>query len=135
MMQKKKHINLNKSPLVVEQNNCSTKIINTYIVYDLNDWLNVLLRNFTLKICLFGTTTIVKNRDKEKYVYSGYGIAFDGKGSWSFGNNYARNIIIFGVDSSSSHTDNLKNDFLILDEGPTFGINGSFGGSQKKNWY
>ena len=29
--------------------------------------------------------------------------------------------IIFGVsNSSSSHTDNLKNDFLILGEGPTF---------------
>ena len=43
---------------------------------------------------------MVKNNDKEKYLYSGYGIAFDGKGEWSFGNDSARNIIIFGVDSS-----------------------------------
>ena len=38
-----------------------------------------------------------------------------------------------GVDNSpSSHTDNLKNDFLILGEGDTFGTNGSFGASEKK---
>ena len=66
-------------------------------------------------------------------MYSGYGIAFDGKGSWSFNDNFVRNFIIFGVgNSSSSHTDNLKNDFLILGEGDTFGINGSFGEPEKK---
>ena len=33
--------------------------------------------------------------------------------SGSFGNDYARNIIIFGVDNTSlSHTDNLKNNFF-----------------------
>ena len=38
---------------------------------------------------------------------TGYGIAFDGKGMWSFGNDFTRNVIIFGVDnSSSSHADN-----------------------------
>ena len=66
-------------------------------------------------------------------MYSCYRIAFDGKGEWSFGDGFARNVIIFGVDSSSpSHTDNLKNDFLILGEGNTFGINGSFGAPEKK---
>ena len=30
------------------------------------------------------------------------------------------------------HTDNLKYDFLILGEGDTFGINGSFGAAGKK---
>ena len=39
-------------------------------------------------------------------MHSGYGIAFDGKCEWIFGNEYARNIIIFGVDNSlSSHSD------------------------------
>ena len=76
-------------------------------------------------------TNIVTNSFKEKYVYSGYGIAFDGKGEWSFGNDYGRNIIIFG-NSSSSHADNCKNNFLILGEGDTFGINGSFGAPEKK---
>ena len=28
---------------------------------------------------MFRVTSIVKNNDKEKYVFSGYGIAFDGK--------------------------------------------------------
>ena len=43
----------------------------------------------------------------KKSMYSSYGIAFDGKGSWSF-NAFARIVIIFGVDNnSSSHTDNL----------------------------
>ena len=45
----------------------------------------------------------------------------------------ARNFIIFGVDnSSSSHSDNFKNNFLILDEGLTYGANGSLGSPQKK---
>ena len=44
-----------------------------------------------------------------------------------------RNVIIFAVDnSSSSHNENLKNDFLILGEGLAFGINGDFGTSEKK---
>ena len=77
-------------------------------------------------------TNIVTNNNKEKYVYSRYEIAFDGKGSWSFNGDITNNIIIFPVDiSSSSHTDNLKNYFLILDEGDTFGINGSFGAPKK----
>ena len=46
-------------------------------------------------------------------------------GSQSFDNDFARNVIIFGVDnSSSSHADNCKKILLILDEGPTFGVNG-----------
>ena len=54
-----------------------------------------------------------------KSVYSGYGIAFDSARSQSFGNGFARNVVIFGVNnSSSSHIDNLNN-FLVLGEGPT----------------
>ena len=66
---------------------------------------------------MFGATNIVKTSDREKYVYSGYGIAFDGKGSWSFSDDFGRNVIISGVDnSSSSHTANLTTDFLISGE-------------------
>ena len=65
-------------------------------------------------------------------MYSGCGIAFDGAGEWSFNNGSARNVVIFAVDNnSSSNTDNRKNDFLFLGEGPTFGINGNFGPSEK----
>ena len=28
-------------------------------------------------------------------MHSGYGIASDGAGSWNFGNEYARNVILF----------------------------------------
>ena len=60
------------------------------------------------------------------------GIAFNGAGSWKFGNDYAKNVVIFCVnDSSSSHTDISKNDFLVLGEGPTCVINGSFGPRHK----
>ena len=45
----------------------------------------------------------------------------------------ARNVIIFGVDnSSSSHVDNCKNNFLILGLGPSYGINVSLV-DQRKN--
>ena len=43
---------------------------------------------------------MVKNSDEQKYVYSGYGMTFDSASSWSFDNDTARNVIIFGVDNS-----------------------------------
>ena len=77
---------------------------------------------------LVGCDKYRKNSDKEKYVYSGYGTTFDSAGLWSFSNDPARNVLIFGDDnSSSSHYDNCKNSFLVLGEGLSFGINGSFG--------
>ena len=40
---------------------------------------------------------------------SGYGVVLDGAGSWNFGNDFAKNLVIFGVDNSSStYTDNCK---------------------------
>ena len=57
-------------------------------------------------------------------MYSGYGIAFDVIRSQSFDNDFAKSVINFGVDnSSSSHTDNCKKDLLVLGEGPTSSIN------------
>ena len=42
------------------------------------------------------------------------------------------NVISFGVDNSSlSHSENHKNNFLILGKGATFGINWSFGSPEK----
>ena len=40
-----------------------------------------LLTVLNKKKLLFGATNIVKHRDKNRHVYSGYGIAFDGAGS------------------------------------------------------
>ena len=70
-----------------------------------------------------GTVKITKNAVVSKYKYFGYGIGLDGRGSFlhssgSFGNN----VIIFGVNMSSTvHVDNKKKG-LILGEGPTQGI-------------
>ena len=67
------------------------------------------------------------------YIYSSYGITFGSTGSWSFGNEFARNFITFGVDnSSSSHTDIRNYNFLILGENPTYDINGRFASLEKK---
>ena len=77
--------------------------------------------------------SIVRNKDKEKHVYSGYGITFDSGGFWSFDNDTAGNVAIIVVDnSSSSHTGNRKNNFLILGESSTFAIKGSFDSPEKK---
>ena len=73
-------IKLDNRVLVVEQNNYTSKIINVYIVYDIDTWPKNPLNNFTLKNCLLGATNTVKNNNKEKCVYSGYGISFDGVG-------------------------------------------------------
>ena len=121
-------IKFDKDPLVIEQIN-----VNVYIVYDLDALPRNPTNNFKFKNCLFGATSVVKNSDKEKYKYSSYGITFDSAGSWSFGNDIARNVIIFSVDnSSSSNDDNRKNNFLVLGKGPTFRINGRFGSHEKK---
>ena len=54
---------------------------------------------------------LVQKSDKEKYVYSRYGIKLDSASSWSFSNDFARNVMIFGDDdSSSSCSDNRKRD-------------------------
>ena len=64
------------------------KIVNDYIAYDLDAWPRCHTNNFKFKNCLFGATNKVKNSDKEKYIYSGYGITFDSAGSWSFDNDF-----------------------------------------------
>ena len=67
-------------------------------------------------------------------MYSGNGIIFDSAGSWSFGNEFVRNVVTFGDDNSSScHVDNRKNNYWLLHEGPTYGINGKFGSEEKKS--
>ena len=64
------------------------------------DWPKNPFNNFHIKNCLFGAAGVVINSDKEKWIYSGYGIIFDGTGSWSIDNVFSRNVVIFGVDNS-----------------------------------
>ena len=64
---------------------------------------------------------MTKNADIEKYKYSGYGIGFDRRSSFSFpSGGFGRNVLIFGADMSTSiHIDNKKKDILLLGRGPT----------------
>ena len=70
---------------------------------------------------MFGAVRLTKNADIDKYGYSGYGIGFNRKSSFSFpGGRLGQNVIMFGVDMSSSvHVDNKKKDIVILGKGPT----------------
>ena len=70
---------------------------------------------------MFGAVKLIKHHDIDQYKYSGYGIGFDRKGSFSLGNELGKNVIVlivFGEDmSSSSHIDNMKKHVLILEKG------------------
>ena len=78
------------------------KVVNIYIVYEISKRINI-SNYLTLENCLFGAVTLTKNADIDRYKYSGYGIGFDRHGSFSFpGTGLDRNVIIFGVDMSSS---------------------------------
>ena len=99
------------------------KIEDIYTVYgifsDLSDYNYLTLQN-----ALFGAVKLTKNADINKYRYSGYGIGFDGKASFSFpGGGLGCNETIFGVDMSlSTKIDNRKKDILILGKGPIQGL-------------
>ena len=98
-------------------------MLNIYIVYELRASSSH-INDPTLKKCLFGAVTLTKNADIDKYRYSGYGIGFDRRGSFSFpGGGFGQNVIIFGADMSSSiHIDNKRKDILVLGRGPTQGL-------------
>ena len=53
-----------KDTLAVEQNNYLRKILNVYVVYDLDAWPRSPTNNVKFKNCLFGSTNIVKKSDK-----------------------------------------------------------------------
>ena len=54
-------IKFEKDPLFLEKSNYPTKVVNGYIVYELDTWPKIPLNNFELKYCLFRVTNIVKN--------------------------------------------------------------------------
>ena len=63
--------------------------------------------------------------DTDKYIYSGYGFGFDSSGKFTQPQGrMARNIIIFGVNSSNSvHATNKTQNILILGHGLTEKVN------------
>ena len=80
----------------------SSNIVNIYIVYELGA-SGSNNSDPTLKNCLSGAVTLSKNADIDKYGYSGYGMGFDRRSSFSFPcDGFGQNVLIFGVDISSS---------------------------------
>ena len=79
---------------------------------------------FGINYTLFGAVKLAKNDDIEKYKYSGYGIGFGSKGTFSFPDGgFGKNVILFGVVMNSYvHVDNKKKHILILSAGPTQGL-------------
>ena len=72
--------------------------------------------------------------ESKKIIYYGHGKAYDSAGSLSFGNEFARNVIMFGIDKNSlRHFESRKYNVLILREEPTDYTNDSFGESEKKS--
>ena len=73
---------------------------------------------------MFGAVSLTKNADIDKYKYSGYGIGFDRHGFFSHpSGGTGRNVIIFGVDmSSSTKIDNREKYIFILGKGPQQGL-------------
>ena len=67
---------------------------------------------------------MTKNVVIEKYGYSGYGIGFDRRSSFSFpGSGFCQNVSIFGDDMSSSyHIDSKEKNILVLGKGSTQGL-------------
>ena len=102
---------LNRFPLTILHGD----IVNIYTVYEItSDYSSI---NYpTSENCLFRSVKLTKNADIDKYGCSGYGIGFDRNTSFSVGNEIGKNVIIFGVDMSSSKK---INDRLILGIGPT----------------
>ena len=67
---------------------------------------------------------MTKNADIDKYGYSGYGIGFDRRSSFSFPNGgFGQNVLIFVADMrSSSHIDKKEKAILVPGKGPSQGL-------------
>ena len=69
------------------------KLVNIYIVYELGASSSH-IDDPTFKNCLFVAVTLTENADIDKYGYSGYGIGFHRRESFSFpGGGYGQNVL------------------------------------------
>ena len=110
----------------------SGSAINIYIVYKLSPISSTRNTDYTIQNALFGAMKITKNTDSSKGNYKGYGLCFDEGGEFSHtvkqGNfnrtTDAKNVIIFGVDMSSSvHATNRANNIYVMGKNFIQGIN------------
>ena len=102
----KTRVKFSGSCLKHDKATCNRTIVNIYIFHEISKNYNI--NSYpTLENCLFGAVSLTKHVDIDQYKYFGYGIEFDRKDKFSFGNGFGRKGIIFGVDISSSvHVDN-----------------------------
>ena len=112
----------------------SIGVIKIYIVYKLDPIRSTRNTNYTIQNALFGAMKITKNTDSSKNNYIGYGLCFDEGGEFGHtvkqGNcnrtTNAKNVIIFGVDMSSSvHAANRANNIYVMGKDFIQGINGT----------
>ena len=95
--------------------------MNIYIIYEITK--NSISNYPALENCLFGSVKISKNSDIDKYKYSGYGIGFDRRDEFSFGDGFGQNVIILGADMSNSiHANNKIKNILVLGKSSTQGL-------------
>ena len=101
----------------------SNNVINIYIVYKLTLISSTRNTDYTIQNALFGAMKIIKNTNSSKNNYKGYGLCFDEGGEFGYtvkqGNfnrvTNAKNVIIFGVDMSSSvHATNRVNNIYVM---------------------
>ena len=66
--------------------------------------------SFTLRNSLYRVVKLTKFTDLDKYSYSGYGISFDVRGTFSLPNGgFGKNIILSGANMSLfAHVDDTK---------------------------
>ena len=100
--------------------------INIYIVYKLNPISSTRNTDYTIQNALLGALKITKNADSSKNNYTGYGGEFSHtvrQGNFDRTTS-AKNVIIFGVDMSSSiHATNRANNIYIMGKEFIQGIN------------
>ena len=75
-----------------------------YVIYEINLQQLNLDSRFTLGISLFLAVKLTKDPYHDKYFCSGYGNGFEPRGFFllSYSSAIGKNVIIFGVDNSSS---------------------------------
>ena len=120
---------LQQNNVIIPNNN---NVINIYVVYKLDPISSTRNTDYTIQNALFGAMKITKNTDSSKNNYTGYGLCFDEGGEFGHtvkqGNfdrtTNAKNVIIFGVDMSSSiHVTNRANNIYIMGKDFIQGIN------------
>ena len=115
--------------IIIPNNN---NVINIYVVYKLDRISSTRNTDYTIQNALFGAMKITKNTDSSKNNYTGYGLCFDEGGEFGHTvrqSNFdrttnAKNVIIFGVDTSSSiHATNRANNIYVMGKDFIQGIN------------